>query len=418
MPVKRGLSYSELDLRKGSLLKRFSSFVTGSSGRKKRSSILDVYSSSANLRPDEHAALDDLDSSITSANQDPGIGTSIECLDTLSPGGNTQGRHGRFVTSSEFFPQDEGTSLVLLHNPDSGHSQRPASTVSNADPKAETAEPLEAWAEDILTTYLGPPNSASEETLEVQPEITKDSLKEKNKLFLSPSYNKETTFLSEVVKRDRDLDLAPNVRTALSRVSDTPSHGRKTKYNITITMTKEEHEGVSQDGPRKPGSREFLSDQREHSNKERGPIPEELMEKAANKDKHTKVGTRQQEPLASASRDQERDNMAGGLDSISQPVNQGGGGATVKNSSISPGLGNVTQATDNPIEVAQQANQSSIDSMQRDLQKRELDGRKLVHVPEQREAISQHERSVYRDTGAPMGLMFPQHDPVAASTVP
>ncbi|RXM97265.1 hypothetical protein EOD39_14650 [Acipenser ruthenus] len=156
-------------------------------------------------------------------------------------------------------------------------------------------------------------------------------------------------------------------------------------------MTKEEHEGVSQDGPGKPGTREFVSDQREHSNKERGPIPEELMEKAANKDKHTKVGTRQQEPLASASRDQERDNIAGGLDSISQPVNQGDGGATVKNSSISPGLGNVTQATDNPVEVAQQANQSSIDSMQRDLQKRELDGRKLAHVPEQREAISQHE---------------------------
>ncbi|XP_034762219.2 uncharacterized protein LOC117413488 [Acipenser ruthenus] len=388
---KRGLSYSELDLRKGSLLKRFSSFVTGSSGRKKRSSILDVYSSSANLRPDERAALDDLDSSITSANKDPGIGTSVECLDTLSPGGNTQGRHGRFVTSSEFLPQDEGTSLVLLHNPNSGHSQRPASTVRKADPKAETAEPLEAWAEDILTTYLGPPNSALEETLEVQQEITKDSLKEKNKLFSSPSYNKETTFLSEVVKRDRGLDLAPNVRTALSRVSDTPSHGRKTKYNITITMTKEEHEGVSQDGPEKPGTREFVSDQREHSNKERSPIHEELMEKAANKDKHTKVGTRQQEPLASASRDQERDNIAGGLDSISQPVNQGDGGATVKNSSISPGLGNVTQATDNPVEVAQQANQSSIDSMQRDLQKRELDGRKLAHVPEQREAISQHE---------------------------
>ncbi|KAK1153155.1 hypothetical protein AOXY_G30508 [Acipenser oxyrinchus oxyrinchus] len=388
---KRGLSYSELDLRKGSLLKRFSSFVTGSSGRKKRSSILDVYSSSANLRPDERAALDDLDSSITSANQDPGIGTSIECLDTLSPGGNTQGRHGRFVTSSEFLPQDKGTSLVPLHNPDSGHSQRPTSTVRTADPKAEPAEPLEAWAEDILTTYLGPPNCASEENLEVQPEITKDSLKERKKLFSSPSYNKETTFLSEVVKRDRDLDLAPNVRTALSRVSDTSSHGRKTKYNITITMTKEDHEGVSQDGPGKPGTREFVSDQREHSNKERGPIPEKLMEKAANKDKHTKVGIRQQEPLASASRDQERDNIAGGLDSISQPVNRGDGGATVKNSSISPGLGNITQATNNPVEVAQQANQSSIDSMQRDLQKRELDGRKLIHVPEQREAISQHE---------------------------
>ncbi|XP_041089924.1 uncharacterized protein crybg2 [Polyodon spathula] len=395
---KRGLSYSELDLRKGSLLKRFSSFVTGSSGRKKRSSILDVYGSSTNLRPDERAALDDLDSSITSANQDPGIGTSIECLDTMSPGGETQGRHGRFATSSDFLPQDEGTSPVQLHNPDSGHSQRPASTVRNADPKAETTEPLEAWAEDILTTYLGPPNSASEETLEVQPIITKDWLKEKNELFSSPSYNKETLFLSEAMKRDWDLDLAPNVRTALSSVSDIPSHGRKTKYNITITMTKEEHEGVSQGGPGKPGTPEFVSDQKDHSNKERGPVPEELMEKAANKGKHTKTGTRQQEPLASALRDQEGDNIAGGLDSISKPVNQGDGGAMVKNSSISPGLGNVTQATGRPVEVAQQANQSSVDSMQRDLQKTELDGGKLTHVPEQREAISQHESKNFEES--------------------
>ncbi|XP_039595272.1 uncharacterized protein crybg2 [Polypterus senegalus] len=248
---KRSRSYSESDLRKGTLFKRFSTFMN-SGTRKKKGSQIDMSSSSTNLQPDERSSTGHLISRPSARSPNSSASKSTDCLqsdlcDSLNPLSTSRdqalNKQGKLLLTTSFdsLPRNRAAQAVPCSENEGSslHNQSMVEIQKAEDEKSGTSEKLPEWAETILSSYLGPNVPSGEEANLAQHLESKESAKD-----LSSS-------LYCTQKLD-EQELRPVNSVTSSRSGSLNRNAKTTQYNITIHMTKKEKNRDAKGGKKVP----------------------------------------------------------------------------------------------------------------------------------------------------------------------